>query len=42
VRYNAASEFSIAAAVGVPVWQHIRASHPDNGYRLILALGRAF
>jgi hypothetical protein len=42
VRYNMASELSIAAAVGVPLWQHIRASHPDNGYRLILSLGRAF
>ena len=42
VRYNAASEFSVAAGVSVPLWQHIRASHPDNGYRLVLSLGRAF
>jgi hypothetical protein len=42
VRYNAPSEFSIAAAVGVPLWQHVRASHPDNGYRAIVSLGRAF
>jgi hypothetical protein len=42
VRYNSASEFSIAAAVGVPLWQHVRASHPDNGYRMILSLGRGF
>jgi hypothetical protein len=41
-RYNSASGWSVAAAVGVPVWQRIRASHPDNGYRLTLALGRAF
>jgi hypothetical protein len=42
VRYNTVSELSIAAAVGVPLWQNIRASHPDNGYRLVLSLGRAF
>jgi len=42
LRYNAASEFSIAAAVGVPLWQHVRASHPDNGSRFVLSLGKAF
>ena len=26
----------------LPVWQDIRASHPDNRYRLMLSLGRAF
>ena len=31
-----------AAAVAVPVWQDIRASHPDNRYRLMLSFGRAF
>ena len=41
-RFNAASGYSIAAAIGVPVWQDIRASHPDNDYRLTLSLGRAF
>jgi hypothetical protein len=42
LRYNAASEFSLAAAVGVPVWQDIRASHPDNRMRVIVSLGKAF
>jgi hypothetical protein len=42
VRYNSASEFSLAAAVGLPVWQDIRASHPDNKVRFIVSLGRAF
>jgi hypothetical protein len=42
VRYNAASEVSIAAAVGVPLWQDIRASHPDNRVRAIVSLGKAF
>jgi hypothetical protein len=42
VRYNAASEFALAAAVGVPVWQDIRASHPDNRLRFIVSLGKAF
>jgi hypothetical protein len=42
VRYNSAAEFSLAAAVGVPVWQDIRASHPDNRLRLIVSLGKGF
>ena len=42
VRFSWASQWSAAAAVAIPVYQRIRASHPDNGYRLTLALGRAF
>ena len=42
VRYNSASQISFAAAVGVPVWQDIRASHPDNRLRLIVSLGKGF
>jgi hypothetical protein len=42
VRFNAASRWSASAAVALPVWQHIRASHPDNRYRLVLSVGRAF
>ena len=42
LRYNSAAEFSIAAAVGVPLWQDIRLSHPDNRARFILSLGKAF
>jgi hypothetical protein len=42
VRFNAASGFSVAAGIGIPVWQDIRLSHPDNSYRLTLSIGRAF
>jgi hypothetical protein len=42
LRFNSASGWSAAAAVEVPVWQRIRASHPDNSYRVRLSLGRAF
>lgn len=41
-RFNFASNWSAAAAIAVPVWQNIRASHPDNRYRLMLSLGRSF
>jgi hypothetical protein len=42
VRFNHASGWSIGGAVALPVWQRIRASHPDNRFRLMLSLGRAF
>lgn len=42
VRFNSASGWSASAGLAIPVWQRIRASHPDNRYRLILSLGRAF
>jgi hypothetical protein len=42
LRYNAASGWSASAALALPVWQRIRASHPDNRYRLTLSIGRAF
>lgn len=42
VRFNSASGWSAGAAFALPVWQHIRASHPDNRYRLMLSLGKAF
>jgi hypothetical protein len=42
VRFNAASGWSASAGVAVPVWQKIRASHPDNRYRVVLSVGRAF
>ena len=41
-RFNSASGFSVAAALGIPVWQRIRASHPDNSHRFIVSLGHAF
>ena len=42
LRYNAPSGWSASAALAVPVWQRIRASHPDNRFRLLLSLGRAW
>jgi hypothetical protein len=41
-RYNSAGGLSFAASFGVPVWQDIRSSHPDNDYRLSLSIGKAF
>lgn len=41
-RYNSAKGWSAALAFGLPVWQSIRDSHPDNDYRLTLAVSRAF
>ena len=42
VRYVAAFGWSVGTALALPLWQDIRASHPDNRYRLTLAIGRAF
>jgi hypothetical protein len=42
LRFNGASGWSASAAVAVPIWQRIRASHPENDYRLTLSIGRAF
>jgi len=42
LRYNAASGWSASAGLALPVWQNIRVSHPDNRFRLIASLGRAF
>jgi hypothetical protein len=41
-RFNSASGLSFAASIGVPVWQDIRASHPENRFRLSLSIARAF
>jgi hypothetical protein len=41
-RFNTTGGLSIGASLGVPVWQRIRASHPNNHYRLTLSLGGAF
>jgi hypothetical protein len=41
-RYNSAGGLSFSASFGVPVWQHIRRSHPDNDYRLSFSIGKAF
>jgi hypothetical protein len=42
MRFNAASGWSASAGLALPVWQRIRASHPDNRYRVILSVGRSF
>ncbi|MFL6728021.1 MAG: hypothetical protein ACJ8FS_16135 [Sphingomicrobium sp.] len=42
LRFNAASGWSASAAIALPLWQDIRASHPDNRHRVTLSLGRAF
>lgn len=42
LRLNAASGWSAGASLALPVWQEIRASHPNNRYRLTLAIGKAF
>jgi hypothetical protein len=42
LRYNARAGWTASAAVALPVSQRIRASHPDNRFRLTLSLGRAF
>jgi len=41
VRFNASSGWSAGASLAWPLWQDIRASHPDNRYRLMLSLGRS-
>ena len=41
-RYNSARGFSFGASFGVPLWQHIRQSHPNNDYRLSFSVGKAF
>jgi hypothetical protein len=41
-RFNSASGFSAAASFGLPIWQDIRPAHPDNDYRLTVAVGKAF
>lgn len=40
--FNAASGWSAGAAFAIPVWQHIRASHPNNAYRFMVSLGHGF
>jgi hypothetical protein len=42
VRFTCRCGWSASAAFAVPLWQQIRASHPDNRYRLMLSVGRGF
>ena len=41
-RFSSTSGFSVAASLGLPIWQGLRASHPDNDYRMTLAIGKTF
>ena len=41
-RFNSAGGISFAGSFGVPLWQHIRNSHPDNDYRVSFSIGKAF
>ena len=42
VRFTSAGGWSVGGALAVPLWQDIRTSHPNNRYRLMLSVGRAF
>jgi hypothetical protein len=42
VRFNSRSGWSAGAAVALPLWQHIRNSHPDNRFRAMLSVGKSF
>jgi hypothetical protein len=42
VRFSLAAGWSLGGALALPVWQRIRASHPENRYRLMLSVGRIF
>jgi len=42
VRFSSAGGWSAGAAIALPLWQDIRASHPDNRYRAMLSIGRSF
>lgn len=40
-RFNAANGLSLGASIGLPLAQHIRASHPNNDFRLTVSVGKA-
>ena len=42
LRYNSASGFSLGGSFGMPIWQDIGKSHPNNDYRLTVSVGKAF
>lgn len=42
IRFNSKNGWSAGAAVAVPLWQHIRDSHPHNRFRAMLTLGKSF
>jgi hypothetical protein len=42
IRFNSRNGWSAGGALAVPLWQHIRDSHPDNRFRVMLSLGKSF
>lgn len=42
IRFGSAHGWSAALSAGVPVWQNIRTSHPDNSFRLIAQIASSF
>jgi hypothetical protein len=42
LRFTAPQGWSAGLSAGVPVWQEVRPSHPDNGFRVIAQVGTAF
>ena len=42
VRLTSKAGWSMSSSIGVAVAQHVRASHPNNDYRLWLSVGRYF
>lgn len=42
VRFGSSHGWSLAVSAGLPVWQDIRPSHPDNSFRLIAQVGSSF
>jgi len=42
LRFTSADGWSVGGALALPIAQSIRASHPDNRYRAMISIGRAF
>ena len=40
-RFTSATGLSASLGIGVPVWQDVRASHPNNSFRVTLSVGQA-
>jgi hypothetical protein len=42
LRFTSPAGWSAGLSAGLPLWQDVRPSHPDNAFRLIAQLGTAF
>ena len=42
VRFTSPHGWSAGLSAGLPLWQHVRPSHPDNGFRVIAQVGTSF